>query len=599
MAAPLYNKNVLTGFLLVFFLGLVAQLVNLQIVQRNKYLAHSNQNRIRRLRLEAPRGILYDRNGLVLLDNRPSYSLSAVPHEVKNNEQVLQFLSETLAEPVDKIKSRLKEADNPFFPIKLRRDIDYNLLVRLEERKLDLPGVVYEVETKRVYPASFKAPHLFGYMGEISKTELERRRSEGLVQGDLVGKTGFEKVHDRDLRGAPGYDFVEVDVIGREVRDIIGEGESAPIRGKDFYLTIDARLQALGDSLLYGKRGAIVMMDARDGGVLVICSKPDYDPEIFSGVLSNETWQALVNDPGKPLYDRVTQSGYPPGSTFKMVSVATALDEHKCSPEYTVNCHGGLTFGSKTFLCHGGKGHGPVSMIDALKVSCNSYFYNLGLMIGVDAWAETAVQFGFGQPTGIDLPNEEKGVLPDRRYLDRVFGPKGWSNGMMLNLAIGQGDLLTTPMQMAQYAMLIANRGWGYRPHLVLKLYDPIQRQMYKERIPKKEITAVLPIAWDVIHEGMFRVVNAAGGTGQASRMQNVMVCGKTGTAQNPHGEPHAWFVGFAPAQNPLVAICVLMENVGGGGAYSAPLAGVMFNRYFSLNGKQATLPDAQKTAMR
>lgn len=599
MAATLYNKNVLTGFLVVFFLGLVLQLVNLQIVQRNKYMAHSNQNRIRRLRLEAPRGILYDRNGVVLVENRPSYSLSAVPHEVKNNEQVLDFLSEALTEPVDKIKSRLKEADNPFFPTKLRRDIDYDLLVRLEERKLDLPGVVYEVETKRVYLASFKAPHLFGYTGEISRSELERRKAEGLVQGDLVGKTGFEKVHDRDLRGIPGYDYVEVDVVGREVRDIVGEGESSPLRGKDFYLTIDARLQALGDSLLFGKRGAIVMMDTRDGGVLAICSKPDYDPEIFAGVLSNETWQALVNDPAKPLYDRVTQSTYPPGSTFKMVSVAAALDENKCSPGYTVNCHGGVTFGSKTFLCHGGKGHGPVNMVDALKVSCNSYFYNLGLMIGVDAWAETAEQLGFGQPTGIDLPNEEEGVLPNRKYLDRVFGAKGWSNGMMLNLAIGQGDLLTTPLQMAQYAMLLANRGWGYRPHLVLKLYDPLRRQMYKERIPKKEITTILPEAWDVIHEGMYRVVNEAGGTGQASRMQDVVVCGKTGTAQNPHGDAHAWFVGFAPAASPRVAICVLLENAGGGGAYSAPLAGLMFNRYFGFDKIQAAQPNAPKTAMR
>jgi penicillin-binding protein 2 len=602
LSSTLYNKSVVTGVLITLFMGLSFQLINLQIIQRSKYLAHSNQNRIRRLRLEAPRGILYDRNGVVLLENQPSYSLSAVPHEVNDNQKVLQFLSQVLLEPVEKIKVQLKETDNPFFPVKLRRDIDYDILVRLEERKLDLPGVVYEIETKRVYPAGVKAPHLFGYTGEISRNELERRKSEGLLQGDLVGKNGLEKVYDHDLRGAPGYDFIEVDVIGREVRDIVGEGESLPVRGKDFYLTIDVRLQVLGDSLLYGKRGAIVMLDVRDGGLLAICSKPDYDPEIFSGVMSNETWQALVNDPAKPLFDRVTQSTYPPGSTLKMVAVAAAIDEHKCGPDHMVVCHGGVTFGNKTFSCHGGKGHGALGMVDALKVSCNSYFYNLGLMIGVDAWAEAAAEFGFGDITGIDLPNEEKGILPDRRYLDRVFGPKGWSNGMMLNLAIGQGDLVVTPLQAAQYVMMIANRGWCFKPHLVQKLYDPLLRQMFKQRIPKKESHGIFPEAFDIIHEGMYRVVNEEGGTGRASRLEDVKVCGKTGTAQNPHGEAHAWYVGFAPAQNPEVAICVLLENAGGGGANSAPLAGQMFKRYFGNKKLPLTKDisaDAHKIAMR
>ena len=600
LSITLYNKNVITGILSAFFIGLTLQLINLQIVQRDKYLAHSNQNRIRRLRLEAPRGIIYDRNGMVLVDNRPSYTLSAVPYEVKNNSQVLDFLSQMLSEPVEKILSQLKEVDNPFFAVKLRRDIDYTLLVRLEEHKSDLPGVVYEVETKRVYPAGIKSPHLFGYTGEISRSELERRKQEGLLQGDIVGKNGLEKEYDHDLRGVPGYDFVEVDVVGREVRDIIGEGESPPDRGKDFYLTIDARLQMLGDSLLFGKQGAIVMMDARDGGVMAMCSKPDYDPEIFSGVLSLETWQSLVNDPAKPFFNRATQSMYPPGSTFKMVTVAAALDEHKCSPEYVVVCRGGVTFGTKTFACGHGGGHGALNMVDALKFSCNSYFYNLGLMVGVDAWAEAAAQFGFGARTGIDLPNEEAGILPDRRYLDHTFGVKGWTNGMMLNLAIGQGDLLVTPVQMAQYAMIIANGGWCYHPHLVQKLYDPILQQMFKQRIAKREVQGVLPLSFDVMHEGMYRVVNE-GGTAPAARLNEVKVCGKTGTAQNPHGEPHAWFIGYAPAQNPQVAISVILENTGGGGAYSAPLAGMMFKRYFALQSipMDPRIADSLTTAVR
>ena len=601
MSFTVYNKNVVVGILAALFLALAVQLVNLQIIQRSKYLAHSNQNRMRRLRLEAPRGILYDRNGVILVENRPSYSVSAVPTEAKNNPQVLQLLGQLLNEPAEKLGDRLREADNPYFAVKLKRNVEYPLLVRLEERKLDLPGVTYEVETRRVYPTGIKAPHLFGYIGEISKSELDRRKKEGLIPGDLVGKTGLEKMYDHDLRGRPGYDFVEVDVIGREVRDIIDVGESQPLRGKDFYLTIDARLQMLGDSLLYGKRGAIVMMDCRDGGLLAISSKPDYDPEIFTGTLSNETWQALVNDPGKPLFDRVTQSTYPPGSTFKMVAVAAALDEHKCSPGYTVSCHGSVTIGGSTFNCWYGAGHGGLNMVDALKVSCNSYFYQLGLLVGVDAWATAAEQMGFGRRTGIDLPTEEPGVLPNRDYLDRVFGVKGWSNGMMLNLAIGQGDLLVTPLQMARFAMVIANRGWCYRPHMVHKLYDPARHQYYKQQIAR-ENAAITAQSFEVIHEGMYRVVNADGGTGRASRLEEIKVCGKTGTAQNPHGEPHAWFVGFAPAQNPEVAISVLLENAGGGGANSAPLAGMMFKRYFAnqkMPAVQLAAPDSQTIALR
>jgi len=601
LSYTVYNKNVVVGVLAALFLALALQLVNLQVLQRSRYLAHSNQNRMRRLRLEAPRGILYDRNGVILVENRPSYSVSAVPSETKNNPQVLNLLGQLLSEPGEKLCERLSEAGNPYLAVKLKRNVEYPLLVRLEERKLDLPGVTYEVETRRVYPTGIKAPHLFGYIGEISKAELERRRKEGLIPGDLVGKTGLEKMYDQDLRGRPGYDFIEVDVIGREVRDIIDVGESQPLRGKDFYLTIDARLQMLGDSLLYGKRGAIVMMDCRDGGVLAICSKPDYDPEIFTGTLSNETWKALVNDPGKPLFDRVTQSTYPPGSTFKMVAVAAALDENKCSPGYTVSCHGGITIGGSTFNCWYGAGHGGLNMMDALKVSCNTYFYQLGLLIGVDAWATAAKQLGFGRRTGIDLPSEEPGVLPDRDYLDRVFGVKGWSNGMMLNLAIGQGDLLVTPLQMARFAMMIANRGWCYRPHMVHKLYDPARHQYYKQQIAR-ESAAITARSFEVIHEGMYRVVNAVGGTGRASRLEEVQVCGKTGTAQNPHGEPHAWFVGFAPAQNPEVALCVLLENAGGGGANSAPLAGMMFKRYFAHQKMPAikkTAPDSQTIALR
>jgi penicillin-binding protein 2 len=575
------NTRIIRLLITLAFLALAGQLFKLQIVQREKYQEQSDKNRTRRLRLEPPRGVIYDRNGIPLVENRPSYTLSALPVEVRGNEHSLAFLAELMEEDVAAVKRKLERADNPFVPLKLRRNIDYGMLVKLEENKLEYPGVTYEIESRRIYPGGLKSPHLFGYIGEISKSELERRQEEGILPGDLVGKKGFEAYYDRDLRGQLGYNVVEVDAVGREVKDLTGAGDRSPVRGRDFYLALDARLQALADSLFTDKIGGVVMVDVRDGGVLVLCSKPDFDPELFSGTLSAADWSRLVNDPAKPLYDRVIQSAYPPGSTFKMVAATAALEEHKATTETVFSCGGGVTYGDRTFACM--HVHGALDMIDALKASCNSYFYRLSMRLTVDEWAAYAKKYGFGARTGLDLPAEEKGTLPDRAYLDRVFGKKGWTSGMMLNLGIGQGDLLVTPVQMVQYTMIIANRGRYYPLHLVYKIFDPRTQGFFKQQIGRRTVEGISQQTFDALHEGMYRVVNVAGGTGHASYIPGITVAGKTGTAQNPHGEPHAWFVGFAPLDNPEVALCVLIENGGGGGAASAPIAGSLLRRYFDL----------------
>lgn len=573
------------------FIALAVQLFRLQIVQHDKYQLQAEKNRTRRLRLEPPRGVIYDRNGIALVENRPSYTLSALPIEVRGNERSIAFLAGLLAEEPAAVKRKLDQADNPFVLLKLRHNIDYAMLVKLEENKLEYPGVTYETETRRIYPAGIKSPHLFGYIGEVSRSELERRQEEGMLPGDLVGKKGFEAYYDRDLRGQVGYNAIEVDAVGREVKDITGAGDRPPVRGRDFYLALDSRLQILADSLMSDKIGGAVMVDVRDGGVLVLCSKPDFDPEIFAGTLSAADWQALLNDPGKPLYDRVIQSAYPPGSTFKMVAATAALEVHKATPETTFPCTGGVTYGDRTFLCHGGQGHGTLAMLDAIKVSCNSYFYRLSMRLSVDEWAAAAKEYGFGARTGIDLPAEEEGNLPDRAYLDRVFGKKGWSGGMMLNLGIGQGDLLVTPVQMAQYTMMIANKGRYYPLHLVYRIFDPRTQRFYKQELAPRSVAGVSQQTYATLHEGMYRVVNVPGGTGHSTFLPDVVVAGKTGTAQNPHGEPHAWYVGFAPYSQPEVAVCVLVENGGAGGAAAGPVAGALLRRYFDL--KKAAAPVA------
>ncbi len=595
MASSEQKRILFNTILSVAFIVLGIKLFQLQVYERNIYFEHSEQNRIRRLQLQPTRGVIYDRNGEVMVDNRPAYSLSAIPFECSKNDSVLSHLSILLAQPKTELKSRLKAAENLFSPAKIRRDVDFGTLVKIEERKLELPGVFYDVEPKRSYPAQIKAPHVFGYLGEISKAELSARKDEGLQQGDIVGKRGLEKLYDRDLRGRIGYNYVEVDALGREVREVSAVGERNPQRGKDFHLTIDARLQRLAEQLFIDKLGGVVMIDVKDGGVLALCSKPDYDPEVFSGVLSPEKWRNLVNDPRKPLYDRMLQSLYPPGSTFKLVLVAAALETEKADLNTSTFCNGAVSFGIATFKCWKSAGHGQVDLLDAIKMSCNSFFYRLSLKTGLDAWSDYAKRFGFGSPTGIDLSGESAGIVPDKAYLDRLYGKNGWTNGMLLNLGIGQGDLLVTPLQMAQFAMILANRGTYFPPHLIRRVYDPELHQYTNQKPQPKTVEGVSQRTYAVIAEGMFKVVNEERGTGRASYLPDHKVAGKTGTAQNPHGEDHAWFIGFAPYEIPQVAICVFVENGGGGGANAAPIAGKLFRQFFDDRAQQP--PAAQIVA--
>jgi len=563
------------------FSVIVVRLFHLQIYERSKYWNYSQKNRIRRLILRPPRGLIYDRFAEVLVDNSPIYSISAIPFESARNDTVIRLLSAILAESPLSIKTTLARAEGRFSPVKLRRDVDFGTVVKMEERKLDLPGVVLEIDSKRSYPAGVQAPHIFGYIGEVSSSELAARKKEGLRMGDMVGKRGLEKVYDKQLRGRVGYDYIEVDALGREVRDITEQGEIPPKRGNDIYLTLDARLQLLAEQLFEDKRGGVVLIDVRDGGILAMSSEPHFDPQIFAGVVDGETWRKLVNDPGKPLYDRMIQSVYPPGSTYKLVLAAAALENDIIRPDYSTFCKGYVSLGARIFRCWKASGHGKVDLYDAIAHSCNVYFYRLSLKTGVDPWADFARRFGFGKPTGIDLLAESSGLVPDRVYLDRVYGKSGWSKGMLLNLGIGQGDLLVTPLQMAQFAMILANRGIYYRPHLLNRIYDVEHQEFINYRPERREVQGISQKTFDVLLEGMYRVVNMPGGTGRACYLPDVRVAGKTGTAQNPHGEPHAWFIGFAPFDNPEVAICVLVENGGSGGAHAAPIARKILRRYF------------------
>lgn len=567
---------------ILFFAILGIRFFYLQIYKQAQYFRASERNRIREIVHEPARGLILDKNGEVLVDNHPSYSVYAIPFEVKEADSVLKLTGEILDMKPAEIKRTIQMKRSGFFtPVKLKRQVDFQILSRIEERRLELPGILYQTEPRRYYPSGVRAPHLFGYLGEISQREMDLEENKGLQLGSIIGKKGLEKVYEKELRGYRGYEYVEVDALGREIKKLKDKPEIQSLPGKNLHLTLDAIMQRALEARMDTLRGGAVVVDCSNGGVLALVSKPDYDPEIFTKPISTEIWNNLINNPSKPLYDRMVQSLYPPGSTYKPVLVAAALENEIIEPDWTAYCSGYFRLGRRNYDCWKPEGHGELDLYGAIEQSCNVYFYKLGLKVGLAHWADYSRKFLFGQPTGIDLMAEKAGLVPDKKYLDQVFGKDKWSKGLILNLSIGQGDLLVTPLQMARFAMILANGGVAYRLHLVDYLEDPIDGTRKYTPIDSVKINGISKETYDVIREGMFRVVHGEHGTAKIAGYRDIKVAGKTGTAQNPHGEPHAWFIGYAPVNDPEIALCILVENGGSGGRVAAPIAREVIKNYF------------------
>ncbi|MGB6034129.1 MAG: penicillin-binding protein 2, partial [Bacteroidota bacterium] len=477
-------------------------------------------------------------------------------------------------------------------PVKIKRDVDFRSLSALAEQRDRFPGVGYQSESKRFYPTRARATHILGYTKEISEQQLQLLGKD-YVQGDVVGSTGLEALYEKALRGKKGHRYSTVNAYGQVIgRFDDGNLDVLPKEGKDLILTMDFGLQAVAESLMTDHRGALVALDPRDGGILALVSMPDYDLSLFSGVTPPGVWKKLDSDTAAPLFNRATMSRYPPGSTYKMVLALAALDNHIVSPSWRVNCTGVFYVGRKPFSdLHI---HGSVNMIEAIQKSCNVYFYELMMKTGLDHWHATGKVFGFGQRTGIDLYEENTGLLPSTAYMNGRYGEKGWTRGYLPSLAIGQGELGVTPLQVACYAMAIANRGLYHQPHAVQAIID---RAISREDRISYETRAldIRPELWDPLREGMRRVVEEPGGTGGLARIAGIPSAGKTGTAQNPHGPDHAWFMGFAPLEEPEIAIAVLVENAGFGGTQAAPIAGACMEHY--LHAASARKQAEQSTA--
>lgn len=584
----------LTIFLIAaVFLFFTGRLFWLQIVDHDSIGSRSGS--IRRIWEQAPRGHLIDRNGATVLENRALYTLKIIPSELR--EQSIPYLAYLLEIPVEELKAKIAEAKDysPFAVSTIYRDLNELIVARISENLWRLPGVIIEIEDKRKYSDLFRGTHLFGYLRNVSKAQLDTLAERGYTPDDKIGFTGLERFYEEELRGEKGARYELVNPLGMLVGKYNeGKSDVPSIKGNDLYLTVDAELQQLAENLLRatGKSGAVVAIDPSDGGILALCSEPDFDLDILNGKTRKKEWAEIALSPQKPLFNRAVQAAYPPGSTYKMVLAIAGLEEGVIKPEDTILCTGGWNFGGRTFHCHGGHAHGTVNLKKAIIESCNIYFYQLMLKVGLQKWNEYGKMFGFGQREGIDLPGERRGLLPDAAYYDKRYGKNRWTKGYLVSLSIGQGELGATPLQLANYTATLANNGVWHEPHLI-RGYRDTRTGIY---VPMQHASKRLPVSkqtFGLIKEGMQGVVLQ--GTGTLAQVPGVTVAGKTGTAQNPHGQDHAWFICFAPVENPKIAIAVLVENAGFGGSISAPIAREMINYYLVEKYKPKTEASAVK----
>ncbi|HTW91221.1 MAG TPA: penicillin-binding protein 2 [bacterium] len=564
----------LTQVLLVLLGILSLRLFQLQVVQGTRYARLSDRNRIRKLVLPAPRGRILDRNGILLADTRPSFTVTVVPTELPDS--VLPLLARLLDMTETDLRQQLKPVAMYYTPVNVKRDVSIDEVARIEESNFRLPGVHIRVDPVRHYPAANRYCHVLGHIGEVSEEEIGRDTS--LRPLDLVGRAGIEAQYESLLRGSDGYEYAEVDARGQEIGPLPEKRPDPDVPGHDLILTIDDRIQALACSLLVPyDRAAIVGMETRTGAIVCLVSKPDFDPNIFMAPIDPATWDSLISNPSKPFYNRAVTSAYPPGSTMKPVVALGALRQGALTPDTRFQpCAGSYKYGNRIYKCTAA--HGSLDLVGAITQSCNVYFYQAGLRLGLDSLTSYAQEVGLGHVTGIDLPSEKPGNIPTRRWLDNRYGKNKWGAGSVLNFAIGQGEVSATPLQMAVLYAAIANDGLAVRPYLVARVDSA--GHAIRTTPPETHRLPMRQQDLDVVKLGLEKVVER--GTGAAARLKEIGIAGKTGTAQNPPKPDHAWFVGYAPSDAPEVVFAVLVENAGHGGVVSAPIAGQLIRAYFS-----------------
>ena len=595
---------------LAAFVILFVRLIYLQIIMGAELRQLSLNNSIRLQSIDPPRGRVYDRNGKVLVDNRPSFDVSITLKDADPVKQTIERLSEYIQIPPAELMEAIKSAKgfSSYKPVLVKQDIGRNVLATLEVHRYELPGVAVDVNLRRNYINNQYAAHLLGYLSEINSNELKSGNYPGCRSGDLIGKFGAEKTFENFLRGKRGGRQVKVNANGQVVR-VLKTVDAEP--GYDVYLTIDQEVQKKAEELLEGIVGAVVAMEPTSGRVLAMASSPSFDQNYFVGGISRENWADLISNPFRPMSNRAIQGEYPPGSTYKIITALAGLEEGVIDAETTFHCPGFYRFGNRVYRCWNRKGHGKVEIIKALEESCDVYFYQVGQLLGVDRLAWYAKAAGLGKPTGIHLDHESSGLIPTAAWKEKRTGIP-WQEGETLSVAIGQGFNLASPMQMAVLMSAVANGGSRYKP-IILGAVKKIDGQLLLKQSP--EVVGRLPLSEDslqLVKLGLWQAVNGERGTARRIRLNDFHISGKTGTSQvvsrkedeevdedqvPAHLRAHAWFVAYAPSEKPRIAVSVVVEHGEHGSGAGAPIAKEIIKTY--LRGyKSDSGMFAQKTKL-
>lgn len=579
----LFRRRIAFVVIIGFFAICVAQLFNMQILQQPIYSVKSDENSVKPIYQFAPRGIFFDRNHQVLVGNKPSFTLRITPSTYDRKlTPYIEAILGVRSGYIDRIL-KLNQSYSKFLPRKIAKDVSFKVIAWYEENSSKLPGVDYVMETQRDYSFGINGSHMFGYTKEIPLEIFQKRKNEYDI-GDEIGFGGIEKTYEDYLRGDKGIKYMLVDskqkTIGRYEG---GEEDQATIKGDDLILTIDKDAQRVAEDAFKDKRGAVVAIEPSTGEILAFLSAPEYNLEDFAKVTSNEVWRDLNTNPERPMFNRASMSTFAPGSTFKMISAIAALEEGIIDTNFRITCNGGYQFGDRYFKCL--HVHGTVDVETSIEKSCNTFYYSLVNRLGIELWSKYSKKFGFGSKTKVDIPEESSGIVPSTEYYNRVYGKNGWTKGFVISLGIGQGELNVTPLQLAQYAALFANYGKSARPHFLKSYIDSKTNERHDVK-PQYFDIGISKKSFDIVRHAMYLVVNGAG-TATNIKLPDIAIAGKTGTAQNPHGKDHAIFVGFAPYDNPKIAIAVIVENAGFGSTVAAPLARDIIKAYLQKGKKE------------
>lgn len=592
-----YNQRLIRviSCVVAAFLVLFVRLFYLQIIQGEKLRKLSENNRIRLQCTDPSRGLIYDRNGVLMVDNRPSFDLSIILKDAKPVARTIEKLAQLINVPASELMALINGSKgvSSYKPILLKQDIGRDTLAVVEVKKYDLPGVIVNVTPRRQCIYKQSAAHLIGYLSEINSAELKSERFPGCKAGDFIGKFGAEKAFESFLRGTRGGRQVEVSVTGQVV-DILKTVDAKP--GHNIYLTIDHILQMKAEALLEGSPGAVVAMDPETGHVIVLASYPSFDQNAFVNGMSHEQWESLISNPFRPMENKAVQGEYPPASTYKIVTAIAGLEERMIDEKTKFYCPGYYKYGNRVYRCWRKEGHGSVNIIQALAESCDVFFYQVGQELDIDRLAWYAKSCGLGSPTEINLDQESTGLVPTASWKKRRTGID-WQQGETLLVAIGQSYNLVTPLQLLVLTSAVGNGGIRYQP-LILNSIKTAEGEDFIQSKP--QIIGKLPVSGrtlEIIRKGLWEVVNNPKGTGWIARVKGIDISGKTGTAQvfgrqtdepqpeveiSDHLKAHAWFVAYAPSFKPKIAVAVIIEHGEHGASAAAPIAREIIRTYLN-----------------